>query len=282
MASPPPQQVKSAERVLSILELLGVSDKPLRLHEIADELAIPKSSALMLLRTLVARSYASQDATGGYALEASFRQGGFAAVNSLVPQILRLAAPVMQHLLEQFLETIVLGVLAPTHDVRVIGHRISPQAIRYDMTQLTVIPSYCTALGQAMLAFSSEEVVEQYIAQADFIPLTDKTITSAQQFRRHLRKVRRQGFAENLDERFVGASSTAVPVFDNRNAVVAALNIGTVTVRYHKLRPHIIPALKEAAYQLTAQLGGTPPKVCRPDPSIASAEPAAALQAPVK
>lgn len=276
MSNSDAKQVKSADRILSILELLGISDEPLRLHEIAHQLSIPKSSALMLVRTLVTRSYACQTPSGGYALAEAFRHGGFAAANSLTPQMLRYGAPLMQQLLERFLETVVLGVLAPNNDVRVISHLISPQAIRYDMTQLTVIPSYCTALGQAMLAFSSDEVVEQYIAKADFVPWTEKTITSPSQFRKQLRTVRRQGFAENVDERFVGASSTAVPVFDHRNAVVAALNIGTVTVRYPKLRPHIIPALKEASNQLTSQLGGTPPKACLPDPTAALADLAAA------
>lgn len=261
------KQVKSAERILSILEVLGRADEPLRLHEIADVLAIPRSSALMLLRTLVARSYAVQAASGGYMLEDSFRQGGFAAVNTRAPQMLRHAVPLMQQLLDRFRETMVLGVLAPNGDVRVISHLISPQAIRYDMAQLTVVPSYCTALGQAMLAFSSDEVVERYIAQAEFIPWTEKTITSPAKFRRQLKKVRRQGFAENLDERFDGASGTAVPVFGDRDAVVAALNVATVTVRYPKLRPHVLPALKEAAARLSRQLGGTPPDVCLPTPA---------------
>src|SRR5579859_2665176 len=48
---------KSAERVLDILELVAASPDGMSRSEIASQLRLPKSSASVLLRGLVARAY---------------------------------------------------------------------------------------------------------------------------------------------------------------------------------------------------------------------------------
>ena len=50
-------EVKSAVRVLEILEFLGRAHKPVTLKAIVAELGYPKSSTFNLLATLVARAY---------------------------------------------------------------------------------------------------------------------------------------------------------------------------------------------------------------------------------
>ena len=50
-------EVKSAVRVLEMLELLARAQKPLTLKMIVSELGYPKSSTFNLLATLVSRAY---------------------------------------------------------------------------------------------------------------------------------------------------------------------------------------------------------------------------------
>src|SRR3546814_16533828 len=57
--------VKSAARVLDLLELLAAAPRPLRLAEVAPRLDIPKTSAFEPLSTLVAQGYAEEQG-GGY------------------------------------------------------------------------------------------------------------------------------------------------------------------------------------------------------------------------
>src|SRR5262249_24649038 len=66
--------VKSAARVLDILELLVRSEQPMALKDLVSVLALPKSSAHALLRTLQSRGYVERDAADRYALNASLRQ----------------------------------------------------------------------------------------------------------------------------------------------------------------------------------------------------------------
>src|SRR5258708_32787950 len=66
--------VKSAARVLDILELLVRSEEPMALKDLVSILTLPKSSAHALLRTLQTRGYVERDAADRYALNESLRQ----------------------------------------------------------------------------------------------------------------------------------------------------------------------------------------------------------------
>src|SRR5262249_3309091 len=65
--------VKSAARVLDILELLFRSEEPMALKDIVAILALPKSSAHALMKTLQSRGYVERDADR-YVLNEFLRQ----------------------------------------------------------------------------------------------------------------------------------------------------------------------------------------------------------------
>src|SRR5262249_26297210 len=66
--------VKSAARVLDILELLFRSEAPMALKDLVSILALPKSSAHALMRTLHSRGYVERDAADRYFLNEFLRQ----------------------------------------------------------------------------------------------------------------------------------------------------------------------------------------------------------------
>jgi len=248
--------VKSAERTLDILELFALRQEPLPLHEIASQLGIPKSSTLMLLRTLERRGYLVREGER-YRLDPVWQgdeltPGGWAGGHTM--RLIRVAEPVMRDLVDRLQETAVLGVPTPEHDVRVVANLMSPLAVRYDRSQRTVIPGYCSALGQAMLAFLPDDDVEDYIGRCPFEPLTDRTITDPMAFRERLEQIRQRGWAVNLEERFIGAVGIAVPILGG-GAVVGALNIGTVTARFRRRQREIVAALQDGVAGIAEQIG---------------------------
>lgn len=248
--------VKSAERALDILELLALRDDALTLTQIATGLELPKSSALMLLRTLGERGYLSREESGGYRLNPVFHESRTGWIGGTAALLAQAARPVMQELLEEMRETTVLGVLNAESDVRIVASLVSPQAVRYDLGDTTVLPSYCSALGQAILAYSPAAVVEAYLAKARMAALTANTLTSRRALRARLAQIRRQGVAIHIEERVPGASGAAAPIFAHGGRVVGALNISTVTFRFLQSRPRIVAALQASAARITALLGG--------------------------
>lgn len=248
--------VKSAERVLDILEVFAMFRAPLALRDIAGQLGIPKSSALMLLRTLEGRGYLVRDGDR-YVLDPvwqSDEEGGGCFIGGHTMRLIRIAEPVMRDLVDRLEETVVLGVPTLEGDVRVVANRLSPLTVRYDQSRISVIPAYCTALGQAMLAFQSQEAIDAYIARCPFEPLTDRTITDPQAFRARLAENRQRGWALNQEERFLGAVGLAAPILGQGGTVLGALNIGTVPVRYRRRRTTLVAALQRAVATVAEQL----------------------------
>jgi len=257
--------VKSAERVLDILELLALHEDALTLSELSRHLALPKSSALMLLRTLESRGYLRRENGGGYLLNPFFREIGMGWIGGTASMLTRISRPVMLDLRDALGETTVLGVLNADYDTRIIANYVSLQAVRYDLGDTTILPSYCSALGQAMMAYAPSEAVDSYLSQVKMTSHTENTLTSRKAFRKRMNEIRRHGHSINLEERVPGASGAAVPIFGPGGRVVAALNVSTVTFRFLKSQETIIAALRSSAARISELLGGAPADVLPQD-----------------
>ena len=123
--------VKSAARVLDILELLFRSEEPMALKDLVSILALPKSSAHALLRTLQSRGYVERDAADRYVLNESLRQSS-GWIGGPEAHLAAVARPVMDQLRDDLDETVFLGVRAARGDVKVIAKSVSRAQIRYD------------------------------------------------------------------------------------------------------------------------------------------------------
>lgn len=248
--------VKSARRVLEILELFASTDRPLALRDVAAILALPKSSAHMLIGTLEQRGYLVRAEGGRFILRTTMRDAeGW--IGGPSGRIFRAAHSVLDSLVELLEETVVLGAPTDGLDIRILSHRPSPQAIRYDVSQTPVIPGYCSAMGHAVLSRLPEDEVRAYLEQTDRPQLTPMTITEPDAILARLRQDREQGFALNIDERFEGASGAAVAICAPDGRPHAALNIVTVTPRFHRRKDEIISALLAAARGLEISVFGT-------------------------
>lgn len=247
--------VKSAGRVLDILELFASSERPLTLRDVAAILGLPKSSTHMLLGTLERRGYLVRAGRDGYALTTA-PDGAGGWLGGVAGQVFHAAQPVLERLLRQMRETVVLGMPTPGLDIRIVSHRVSPQAIRYDISDVPVIPGYCTAMGHMVLSHLPEEQVRAYLARTELVALTPRTLTDPDAIMARLRQCRARGYALNIGERFEGASGAAVAVCDGEGRPRAAINIVTVTERFRRLQSEIIAALIAAARDVEASLSG--------------------------
>ena len=256
--------VKSADRILDILEYFSLRDRMLALRDVAEGLSIPKSSALMLLRNLESRGYLFREGSQGYRLDPALRAGVGGWVGGAISSLARASMPVMRELVADLRETVVLGVLTSDHEVRIVRSIVGLQVIRYELNDKDDLPAYCTGLGQTILANSPPERVTRFLAKVALHARTETTITEPKALLARLGEIRRNGYSTNIDERVAGASGAAAPIFGPGNAVLGALNIGTVTFRFLQNRDEIVAAVRNAADRITRQLGGAAPEVPEP------------------
>jgi IclR family transcriptional regulator, pca regulon regulatory protein len=246
--------VKSTARVLDILELLARSESPMALKDLASILALPKSSAHALLRTLQARGYVERDAVDRYVLAESLRSppGWIGGPEAHLAAVTR---PVMDQLRDDLDETVFLGVRAARGDVKGIAKSVSRAPIRYDSDDPGLRPAYCTGMGRVLLAFWDKKSTDAYLMRTRLRAHTARTVTDRGKLRAVLAKVAVDGFAVLEEEFVLGGSATAAPVLAGDGTIVAALNVGTVSARYAAGKSRIIAGVVRAAATISHRLG---------------------------
>jgi DNA-binding IclR family transcriptional regulator len=255
--------VKSATRVLDLLEFLSSQQAPVRLREIVQTLSFPKSSAHGLLMTLVSRGYVVKNAAGQYVLVEAFRSN-FGWIGGFEARLKAVAMPIMQAASEESGETLLLSVPHGNGDARMICKVVSRQAIRYDVDDARpVVPGYATVMGRVLLAFSDPEFVNAYLARTELVPKTARSVTSRAKIRAILADIRVRGFGTIEEEYAVGGCGIAVPVHQADGKVAAVLNIATVTQRYTANRERLLDTVRAAAAQLDSRLGYRPRSMAR-------------------
>jgi DNA-binding IclR family transcriptional regulator len=246
--------VKSAARVLDILELLFRSEEPMALKDLVSVLALPKSSAHALLRTLQSRGYVERDTADRYALTEPLRQSA-GWIGGPEAYLAAVARPVMEQLRDDLDETVFLGVRAARGDVKVIAKSVSRAPIRYDTDNPGLRPAYCTGMGRILLAFWDKKSTDAYLLRTRLRAHTPRTVTNVGKLRAILGKAASDGYAVLEEEYVLGGSATAAPVFGGDGTVVAALNVGTVSARYPGAKARIISGVVRAAATISQRLG---------------------------
>lgn len=245
------EAVKSADRVLDLLELFAGAAEPMGVSQVSRLLAIPKSSAQALLGTLAARAYLVR--TGStYELARDFRRDGW--VGGAVARLVKIAVPVMQRLAAASGESAFLNVLLPNGELRYVAKAVSPNVLRYDAPLSNTRPAYCTSSGVVLLGYLTPWQLEAYFAQVKRDRKAPQTATERRALVASLQRAREQGYAELCDAHIQGASGVAAPVFNGSERPVAALSLAAPTPRFVQRRMVLRKQLVAAAAALSRRL----------------------------
>jgi len=246
--------VKSAERVIQILEHIGTETAGTTHGELTIALEIPKSSLSALLSNLVYREYLSFDKQSKH--------------YHIGPQVLTLAGkylagldtiktaqPFVKELMTITEESTEFAVKKGT-DIQILCKEDCLLPLQRVIQLGELSPIYITAAGKAILAFLSEEEINEYLSSAKMTSHTEKTITDPEKLRKQLNEVRRDGLAYSFEERIEGISAIAAPVFDMHGSVVGSLVVPTPTFRFTpEKKEKVEKALRDISKRLSHQLG---------------------------
>lgn len=202
-----PEEVKSAARVLEVLELLGAEGARLSLAEMAAAMSVPKSSLHAILRTMEARHWVDLDPAGArYSLGLKALLTGTAYLEG--DDVVSLAGPVLDALAEETGESVHLGRLDGT-DVVHLAKRESRHALRMYSAVGRRLPAHATALGKAMLSqYDGAEVRMRLNWPLE--RLTPDTVTEPAELLEQLAQARLRGWACDDGENSVDIRCVAV------------------------------------------------------------------------
>ncbi|PSL00569.1 IclR family transcriptional regulator [Murinocardiopsis flavida] len=204
------RDVKSAARTLELLELLAArQNRPARLRELSESLAMPRSSCYALLRTLVKYGWVRTDPSGTmYAIGIRALLAGTTYLDT--DPYVRIAKPVLDSLGELLDETFHFGRLAGG-DVVYLVTRASSQYLRPHSRVGRRLPAYSTALGKALLAGLDGDEVAEHLPDV-LAPLTEHTRTDRDALARDLAEVRDRGYAVDRQENSLGLHCFSLPL----------------------------------------------------------------------
>jgi IclR family pca regulon transcriptional regulator len=239
--------------MLDLLEYLAGCSEPVKLKEIIATLGFPKSSAHALAQTLVSRGYAIQDDTERYVLVHASRHRSATRANEA--RLLSAAHPIMEQLRDLSGETAVLAVRNTRGEAKRLAKCVSRQAIRFDVDLDGQSDSYCTATGRLLLAHWDAGLANAYLARVPLIARTPKTVTDPDAIRALFLIIRQEDVSICDEEHVLGSTGLAVPIRGRDGSVVAALNLGVVTMRYRERSDALIAMLKDAGRRISDRLG---------------------------
>lgn len=221
--------VKSAARVMAIIDLLTKEHRGAGFSEICARLDLPKSSTHALLRTMTDRGFLTVDRrTRRYGIGVRVWEAGQAYLQGFdLPSI---ALPYMEAARDSLNETIQLAILDGVDNVYVAkveaDHRLALQS-RVGAR----LPAYSTGLGKVLLAGLSDCEVRARFRDIPLEAFTDKTITDIELLINELHSIRQLNYGTDCGEYTPGIICAAVPVRAHSGAVVAAMSVSVPEVR---------------------------------------------------
>ena len=239
--------LSSVDNALTVLNLFFVHEE-LTATEIARILGTNRSSIFRFLITLENRGYLTKDEHSRYRLGIKVFTLGQLAKSRM--ELNRLVHPYLEDLSEKTKETAHLLIIEGVKSI-FTDKAVGDYALKMDMPLGVSYYAHLTGGGKAILAYSDEELINNYIAQADFTPHTDNSIASGQQLKNALYRIKSRGYAVDEEEAEIGLSCIAVPILDERGYAIGAISVSGPTTRIVAKKSQTLTLLKHTTEEIS-------------------------------
>jgi IclR family KDG regulon transcriptional repressor len=201
--------VQSLARGLEILQILQ-RKRYATATEIAKELMVNKSTAFRLIETLMYYDMVSIDPISKkYRL--GFRNLNLGESVREIFDIAIISRPYIQRICDEIKESVHLGTLG-NGKVYIVDQVLSKAKYSLSAEIGMIEEWHCSAVGKSILAFKSEQYIDNVLRNYPFEKHTSNTIQNAEDLKKELSKIREQGYALDDEEVALGVRCIAVPV----------------------------------------------------------------------
>ncbi|MEM7115276.1 MAG: IclR family transcriptional regulator [Chloroflexota bacterium] len=246
-------RVQSVTRAIELLKQICSQSQGIGIADLARQADLHKSTVSRLIRTL--------EAAG------AVQRIGKRSIVQIQPDFARRFLPLhhpntLVAIIRPFLHELSLqfgeaaGLAVPDGDQALYLDQVSPDTIIQvrDWTG-SRIPLHAVAPGKLFLAYQPPEAQEKYLAQP-LASYTPQTLTDSAQLRAALQEIRESGISWIFNEYAQELTAVAAPIFDQQEAVIAALVLFAPSYRFPKpdQTDQINTAMRTYAAKCTAQL----------------------------
>ncbi|HEX5859850.1 MAG TPA: IclR family transcriptional regulator [Microbacterium sp.] len=234
------EPVSVLDRIIAVLEAVREAHGSTTITQIARATGIPKSTVSRLVADLVSQRYLARSDEG---VGIGLRLFELGARTSIPRRLSAAALPVLAELFNATGEHLNVAVRDGRDMLSVISvrGRLRPAPSRAGVR----VPSATTALGKAVLAFTSDEAVLRGIT-------TGLDRDARHTLERELAGVRSSSVAIDRCETFPGVVGVASPILSAERRPVAAISVAGPVTDMDPIR--MVPLVRRAALALTQRL----------------------------
>lgn len=248
-------RTQSLRRGVGVLRALAGHPGGLATAAAADAAGLPRPTANRLLATLSDAGLVDRLGDGRWVLGYELARLGRAA-DPYVTVVDRAAEP-LARLAEATGVTAVLARLADEpEESEVLAQTGTDSLLGITNWVGRRFPAHASVSGKLSFARMPDAALERALAAAPLERLAGRTITDPRAFARHVRTVRRRGWADSVDELTDGLTSLGV-VVPAREPVALSVGISGPTARLGPARRRqLLPPIRACADALAALLEG--------------------------
>lgn len=222
--------VGSLAKGLRVLEAFTAERPELTLSEVASLAKLDPGTAFRMLNTLVMLGYVARvPESRRFRLTLKVTDLGFHAIGGA--DLREVARPILRSLVDELSEAASLGVLDGGDVVYIDRVRAGLTRIGVDIRIGTTIPAYCSAIGQAILAYLPADELARILAVAPRSGQFPTKPMTKSEIERDLADVREHGMALRDSYFGSGLRILSVPVLDLDNYPVAAVSVAAPALR---------------------------------------------------
>lgn len=245
----PPKDVSAVRKALLVLEAFDGPHKTMGVTELSKQLSMPKPTIHRLLADLVDGGFVDKLPWGRYQVGMRLFQLGTLAQGAAA--LRSLALPHLHGLYHETGYTVYLTVADQGHAVQ-IERLPAPNRPQIQARWGGRWSLHCSSGGKVLLAFGAADVAS-YVGDGDIAPLTKYSIRDEARLRAELDMVRSQGYALSQQESLLGVYGVAVPVYDSKRMIVAAVGIAGHEHSLTGLYPAVLKAGEAVSAELSRQ-----------------------------
>lgn len=170
--------------------------------------------------------------------------------------IVDLARPTMEGVVEEGHETCLLGLYLPAQKAMMFAAKVdSPNPLGYRVDLLKPVSVVWAASGRAILAWLRPAEVDTLLSSS-IAPSAEGEELDPEAVRHELTEIRERGYAQTLGQKVAGSYGIAAPIFESGGAAIGSLCISMPAMRVTPdTERQFSPLLVSAAAQVSHLLG---------------------------
>ncbi len=244
------EQIPTNLRLLLLLEAVVEIGGTVKPSQIGEALGLPKPTVHRLIKTAEDAEFLRRDIDGRSYMPGP-RLQRLSANTFTASQVQLSRSAILRKLSEQIGETCNLST--PDRDgMMYLDRHETAWPLRIQLPTGTTVPFHATASGKMYLSSLSQQQVHQTLSVVGMRTLTPSTLTTVEDLRPELNRIRQNGYATDDEEFMIGMVALAVPIKDPKGRMMSTVSIHAPVQRLglDQLMDHL-DDLKTAATSLS-------------------------------